>query len=189
MGQQIVPTSTISTLEILMSDPTNVTKRAELSASERLDRLEQEKAKVYRTILREALAKHAGFEKMRDAYRKTKRYLSEAEALLTADGFAKANERLESKIADLKEEQIQLVEKRNEATAGINTLRDSIKQHEAVQTALGSKLVAAIESGTGIIASEDEVNKLITLALVSVDADSLSKVFDPFAKFRSTKSD
>jgi len=172
-----------------MSDTTNVTKRTELSASERLDRLNQEKAKVYRTILRDALSKHAGFEKMRDAYRKTKRYLGEAEALLTADGFAKANEKLENRIADLREEQKQLTEKRNEATAGVNTLRDSIKRHEDVQTALGTKLVAAIESGTEITASENEINDLITKALVSVDAESLTKVFDPFAKFRSTKTE
>lgn len=167
-----------------MSDTTNTTKRTELSASERLAKLEAEKAKVYRTILRSALSKHAGFEKMRDAYRKTKRYLGEAESLLTADGFAKANERLENRIAELREEQKQLIEKRNAATAGVNTLRAALKQHETVQAALGTKLVGVIENGTGTT-SEDEIEKLITNALVSVDADSLSKVFDPFAKFRS----
>ncbi len=171
-----------------MSD-TNTTKRTELSASDRLSRLEAEKAKVYRTILREALSKHAGFEKMKDAFNKTKRYLNEAEALLTADGFAKANDKLESRIADLRAEQVQLTDKRNEATAGINKLRDSIAKHEAVQTALGTKLVAAIESGDDTLSSEEGINKLISDSLLSVDADTLSQVFDPFAKFRSAKSD
>jgi len=166
---------------------TETTKpKVTLTVSEQLTKIEEKRARVYRNILRDALANHPSFTKMKESFNKAKRYLSEAESLVTQEGYAKQKERLENKVLEINEEIKALDGKRNAAVVAVPKLRDVVKEHEAVQTLLGTKLAAVLEDKNATI-TDEAINAVITEALSSVNVDSLPVAVDPLADFRATK--
>lgn len=158
--------------------------RKTLTTQERLERLREQEQKTYRMILKSALDDNEAFASVNDAYRKQKRYLNEAESLITDEGYDKQVARLEARIARIREQQAELDSKRTVASESVDSLRATIEQHEAAQAVIGQALVKALDGGE-VPTDEDALNSIVESVLSEVDTDALSVVNDPFADFRA----
>lgn len=157
-----------------------------LSPAQILERFQEQEKKVHRTIIRDALNGNAEFQGMLASEQKSKRYLSEAETLLTDEGFAKQRQRLEDRIAATKKQIESLDAKRKVAEDSVTTLKSNLEKHESSKAILAKALVSFLDAG------HDPSNKEALMAAISetlknVDIKSLSEATDPFAAFRATK--
>lgn len=160
----------------------NVVKK-EFSPTEILNRYQEQKRKAYLSIVKDTLVKHKEFAKLKENFAKLKRYVNEAETLLTNEGFDKASTRIDEKIAELQAEREQLTAKRNTATAVINDLRSRLESQETLHVELGKAIMKEIEGNEAVLTDEAKLSDVVTKILSAHNTSE--EVKDPFENYRS----
>ena len=156
-----------------------MSERKEKTPEETLVALQEKREKVQRQIVKQRLADNPRFKGMADAYRKTKRYHTEATNLTDEAKYQSQKDALQEKLDALEQ-------KRATAVEATVSLQESLDSHEAAQGTLATEIISLLDDGSF---SEDFDEKVEAL-LDSIDVDTLSQEpSDPFIAYRRAKKE
>lgn len=144
------------------------------TVEEDLAALQEKRTKVLQDVVKARLSSHPLFEAMVDAFKKTNRYLKEAENLLDAEKYEARREALLERLNALDE-------KRAVAEAAKSDLAAVVEQHKAVQEELAQTLIAFLDDGE----IPEDFDARMTEMLTELGVDELAvEPSDPFAAYR-----
>lgn len=144
------------------------------TVEEDLAALQEKREKVLQDVVKARLTSNPRFQGMVDAFKKTNRYLKEAENLLDEEKYQTRREALLERLNALDE-------KRAVAEAAKNDLTELSEQHKAAQEELAQALITFLDGGD----IPKDFDAQIDAMLDNVDASVLSQEpTDPFSAYR-----
>jgi seryl-tRNA synthetase len=144
------------------------------TVEEDLAALQEKREKVLQDVVKARLTNNPRFQGMVDAFKKSGRYLKEAENLLDEEKYTTQRAAIQARLDTLDE-------KRAVAQAAHSDLTELRNQHQAAQEELAQALIAFLDGGE----IPEDFDTHIEAMLNDVDADVLSREpADPFTAYR-----